>query len=285
MADGYEISSSESNPNHKYMTTCDSFIEDVENGFITNSIQNVLTESEQDQCSSENASISDDLKYENIERYTHFEPQEGRPILNTSMIRFTNQTKGRSPLTVVSNQNAVQYTAQKKNLPTISTDETFFYYQRKVPQTGTGIDHFARLSYEMILSIFQWLPKKALLRCSLVSKRFNTAATDETLWGRLDLAGRNLNVGALGRILRRGVVVIRLSQTKVSKFCWHNFYRNACRSWFIGFDCFMSCFINFPLGPLNSRKSWPVHRICMGCESVHWKLYIAYGTTFLVVFH
>lgn len=173
MADEHEISSTEPSQTHKYMTTCESFIQDVENGFITNSIQGVLTEVvpyEHDQCSSKNVSTSDDQKCENIELYTHFEPQEGRPILNTSMIRFTNQ-KGRSPLTAVGNQNSVQYNlAQKKVLPTISSDETFYYYQRRTPHVGTGVDHFSRLSYEMILSVFQWLPKKALLRCGLVCK-------------------------------------------------------------------------------------------------------------------
>ncbi|KAG4065758.1 hypothetical protein HA402_012436 [Bradysia odoriphaga] len=214
MADG--IPSLESTQTHKYVTTCESFIEEVANGFITNSIQNVLTESELDQCSSKNT--PDDSKCENIELYTHFEPQEGRPILNTSMIRFTNQIqpKGRSPLTAVGNQNSVPHTSQKKHLPTISSDESFYYYQRKVPQVTSGVDHFARLSYEVILSVFQWLPKKALLRCALVSKRFNEAASDESLWGRLDLAGRNLNVGAVGRVLRRGCVVVRLAQTKIA---------------------------------------------------------------------
>lgn len=226
MADGYEIPSSESISTHKYATNCESFIEEVANGFITNSIQNVLTEPEQDQCSSNNTSIPDDPKCESIELYTHFEPQEGRPILNTSMMRFTNQSKGRSPLTAVGNQNCVQHTSQKKHLPTISTDEAFYFYQRKVPQIGTGIDHFGKLSYEMVLSVFQWLPKKALLRCGLVSKRFNVAASDESLWGRLDLAGRNLNVGALGRIFRRGVVVIRLAQTKVSNNKTHSVQQN-----------------------------------------------------------
>lgn len=219
MADGYEMPSTESTQTHKYVTTCESFIEEVENGFITNSIQNVLTTSELDPCpSSKNTPIPDDTKCENIELYTHFEPQEGRPILNTSMIRFANQqsqAKGRSPLTAVGNQNSVQYMSQKKHLPTISSDESFYYYQRKVPHVSSGVDHFAQLSYEMILSVFQWLPKKALLRCALVSKRFNVASMDESLWGRLDLSGRNLNVGAMGRVLRRGCVVVRLAQTKV----------------------------------------------------------------------
>lgn len=218
MADEHEIPSAESIQSHKYATSCESFIQDVENGFITNSIQTVLTEAVpyDDQCSSENISTSDDLKCEKIELYTNFEPQEGRPILNTSMIRFASQQKGRSPLTAVGNQNSVQHNlSQKKSLPTISSDESFYYYQRKVPHVANGVDHFSRLSDEVILSIFQWLPKKALLRCSLVCKQFRKLAQDESLWGRLDLAGRNLNVGALGRILSRGVVVIRLAQTKV----------------------------------------------------------------------
>lgn len=228
MADEHEITSTEpiqqSIQSHKYVTSCESFIQDVENGFITNSIQNVLTEAVpyDDPCSSENISTSDDSKCENIELYTNFEPQEGRPILNTSMIRFANQNqqKGRSPLTAVGNQNSIQNNlSQKKCLPTISSDESFYYYQRKVPHVATGIDHFSRLPDEVILSIFQWLPKKALLRCSSVCSNFRKLAQDESLWGRLDLAARNLNVGALGRILSRGVVVIRLAQTKV----WHFF--------------------------------------------------------------
>lgn len=218
MADGYELSATDSMHAHKYVTACESFIEEVQNGFITNSIQNVLAESELDQCASKHSPTPDDTKCENIELYTHFEPQEGRPILNTSMIRFTNQnqSKGRSPLTAVGNQNSVQHSSQKKHLPTISSDESFYYYQRKVPHVSSGIDHFSRLSYEMILSVFQWLPKKTLLRCALVSKQFNVAASDELLWGRLDLAGRNLNVGAMGRVLRRGCVVVRLAQTKIA---------------------------------------------------------------------
>lgn len=77
------------------------------------------------------------------------------------------------------------------------------------------LDNFSRLSDEMILSVFKWLPKKALIRCSLVSHRFDRLSQDESLWTRLDLAGKVLQPHALGRILMRGVVILRLAQCKV----------------------------------------------------------------------
>ncbi|KAJ6635588.1 S-phase kinase-associated protein 2 [Pseudolycoriella hygida] len=212
MSEGCETFSAETV--HKFATTCDIICEQVENGFITKSIQNVLSEQDEGHCSTK--SIAADSTCENIELYTHFEPQEGRPILNTSMIRYATQPKVRSPLTAVCIQNSLQPNAQKKSLPTVLSDETSFNYQRRPHYVGSGIDHFARLSYEMILAVFQWLPKKTLLRCSLVSKTFNQVACDESLWGRMDLGGKHLNRGGLGKILRRGVVVLRLSQTKIS---------------------------------------------------------------------
>lgn len=68
----------------------------------------------------------------------------------------------------------------------------------------------------MILSIFQWLPKKTLMRCSLVNHRFNRVSQDESLWTRLDLAGKVLQPYALGRVVHRGLVILRLAQCKVT---------------------------------------------------------------------
>lgn len=70
----------------------------------------------------------------------------------------------------------------------------------------------------MILSIFQWLPKKTLLRCCLVNHRFSRVSQDESLWVRLDLASKVLQPYALGRVLRRGVVILRLAQSKVINY-------------------------------------------------------------------
>lgn len=67
----------------------------------------------------------------------------------------------------------------------------------------------------MLLSVFKWLPKKALIRCCLVSRRFNNVAQDESLWGRLDMSCKQIRPGAFANILSRGVVIFRLAQSKV----------------------------------------------------------------------
>lgn len=68
----------------------------------------------------------------------------------------------------------------------------------------------------MVLAVFQHLPKKALFRCSLVCRRFYNVVSDESLWQRLELGNRTLRAGGLGRILVRGVVILRLAQSKIT---------------------------------------------------------------------
>lgn len=141
----------------------------------------------------------------------------------------SNSHKGRSPLANVSNQapgntNLPQVVpVQNGNSDTnlrkyisILNDERFFLYRRRSTKQIFGEDQFAKLSDEMILQIFRWLPKKALMRCSQVSKRFNQVSIDETLWTRLDLSCRSLREGALGRVISRGTVILRLAQAHVS---------------------------------------------------------------------
>lgn len=152
----------------------------------------------------------------------------GRPIRNTSMKKINKQEsdsatkhKHRSPLATVSNNNNINSQNQlaidsvKKQTLNLC-DESFFMYQKQDPRIYTGEDNFARLSDEMILSIFKWLPKKALMRCGLVNQRFNRVAQDESLWTRLDLASKTIQPFAMGRILSRGVIIMRLAQCKVS---------------------------------------------------------------------
>lgn len=67
----------------------------------------------------------------------------------------------------------------------------------------------------MLLSVFKWLPKKALIRCCLVNRRFNNVAQDESLWGRLDMSCKQIRPGAFANILSRGVIIFRLAQSKV----------------------------------------------------------------------
>lgn len=157
---------------------------------------------------------------------------EGRAIRNTSLKKYAKNDsgsaqkyKGRSPLANVTcnsssniNNNCSIYNSDAKKTSQIgAVTDNFFMYQKNDPRCYSGEDLFSRLSDEMILSVLKWLPKKTLIRCSLVNQRFNRVAQDESLWTRLDLASKTLQPFALGRILRRGVVILRLAQCKISE--------------------------------------------------------------------
>lgn len=74
---------------------------------------------------------------------------------------------------------------------------------------------FNCLSDEIILMIFRWLSKKNLIRCALVCKRWHRLTSDETLWSRLDGSTKVLESGALGNILSRQVIILKLTQSEV----------------------------------------------------------------------
>lgn len=74
-------------------------------------------------------------------------------------------------------------------------------------------DPFNQLSDEMVLQVLKWLPKKTLLRCALINRRFSRLVNDESLWTRLDLGSKILNDGVLAVILARGAVILRLAQS------------------------------------------------------------------------
>lgn len=97
----------------------------------------------------------------------------------------------------------------------VSTSEDFLTYKRDRPIFQPSVDHFSQLSDEMILHIFKWLPKKTLNRCCYVSTRFNSIVHTDILWTRLDLGGKNLKRGALGNVISRGVVILRLAQAEI----------------------------------------------------------------------
>ncbi|KAJ0169433.1 hypothetical protein K1T71_015020 [Dendrolimus kikuchii] len=82
-----------------------------------------------------------------------------------------------------------------------------------------GPDSFSALSDEMMLSIFRWLPKRTLAHSMLVCKRWYRVACDETLWQRLDLGNKTLNKDALGRILARKPIIVRLASSEIGE--WH----------------------------------------------------------------
>lgn len=81
----------------------------------------------------------------------------------------------------------------------------------------TAIDQFSRLSDEIVLHIFQYLPKKALTRLAQVNSRFSRITTDESLWVRMDLGNRSLLPAAPGKIFSRGLIICRLAQAKIPR--------------------------------------------------------------------
>ncbi|GAB0090993.1 S-phase kinase-associated protein 2 [Sergentomyia squamirostris] len=111
------------------------------------------------------------------------------------------------------------------------SNENFYLYRKRQDSSSCGelvqskgivpgvkvffSDYFSKLSDEIILQIFKWLPKKTLMKCSLVNRRFLRLTQDDTLWARMDLAGRSFRTEAIGRIITRGVIVLRLAQTKI----------------------------------------------------------------------
>lgn len=130
----------------------------------------------------------------------------------------------RSPLAAIGNaQPPKEADAPKANAAeaAAAAADDFFLYQKRDPRLYTGDDNFARLSDEMLLSVFKWLPKKALIRCSTVNRRFYRVTQDESLWPRLDMTGKTIQPHALYRILSRGVIILRLAQSTVgSGRCW-----------------------------------------------------------------
>ncbi|XP_038221394.1 S-phase kinase-associated protein 2-like isoform X2 [Zerene cesonia] len=90
---------------------------------------------------------------------------------------------------------------------------------RKEKFEPNGADTFTLLSDEMILSVFKWLPKRTLAHCMTVCKRWYRVACDETLWQRLDLGNKTLAKDALGRILCRKPIILRLASSEIGD--WH----------------------------------------------------------------
>ncbi|GJQ76002.1 putative S-phase kinase-associated protein [Trypoxylus dichotomus] len=80
----------------------------------------------------------------------------------------------------------------------------------------TPINHFEDLSDEMVLHIFHFLPKRMLSTAALVCKRWHRLTQDESLWSRMDLGGHQLQPGALGQIISRQVMILRLAQAEIA---------------------------------------------------------------------
>ncbi|KAH9523499.1 F-box protein of unknown function [Bulinus truncatus] len=89
------------------------------------------------------------------------------------------------------------------------------YLRRGDDEEYRGFDRFARVSDEILLRIFHYLPRHMMCTCALVCRRWARIVCDVSLWRRMDMAGRPLKVGVLKILLERGVEVLRLNRSEV----------------------------------------------------------------------
>ncbi|XP_022918162.1 S-phase kinase-associated protein 2 [Onthophagus taurus] len=78
------------------------------------------------------------------------------------------------------------------------------------------INYFEDISDEVMLHIFHFLPKRFLSTAALVCKRWHRLSEDESLWARMDLGSKQLQAGAMGHIMSRQALVLRLAQAEIS---------------------------------------------------------------------
>ncbi|KDR21087.1 S-phase kinase-associated protein 2 isoform X2 [Zootermopsis nevadensis] len=146
---------------------------------------------------------------------------DGQKVLKNSVEQESETSSPICESVMVSNDNEsspqpVQQDKSVDHRKSNELSEDFFLYRRKQPVLPKGEDVFLKLSDEMVLMIFRWLPKNMLVRCSLVCKRWQRIAYDEVLWTRMDLGSRTLNSGSLGHVLTRGTTILRLAQAEIS---------------------------------------------------------------------
>lgn len=168
-----------------------------------------VEESCEDSASKEN---SKNLKWEKL-----------KPVnckIRNSKIIYQNETtviddsKGEKNL----NKNKIEQVRKSKIDRKNQEEDDGDFFLRRIPKVEViaGNDHFKKLSDEVILSILRWLPKKALVSCAMVCKRFYRLAYDEALWARMDLGGKILPPKSVGYIVSRGFRILRLAQSEVS---------------------------------------------------------------------
>ncbi|NXW58777.1 SKP2 protein, partial [Eurystomus gularis] len=95
-------------------------------------------------------------------------------------------------------------------------EKDFFILRRPrlVREAESGVSWDA-LPDELLLTVFVYLPLRDLLKVSLICKRWHCLAFDESLWQTLDLTGRNLPPGVIGRLLPAGVTVFRCPRSSI----------------------------------------------------------------------
>jgi len=74
---------------------------------------------------------------------------------------------------------------------------------------------FDALSDEMILKILSFLNRGSVVSLARTCQRLKAICYDETLWTRIDFAGKWLEPGVVGAVVSRGTQVLRMAKTRI----------------------------------------------------------------------
>nr|XP_049695803.1 S-phase kinase-associated protein 2-like [Helicoverpa armigera] len=148
-------------------------------------------------------------------------PRKAHPDAGPSRVKSPRSSEKQTPL-----KPTDQQTLETTLLDSYVTDSETPLAQHDASHgshRSTGTESkgvcFHALSDEVILGVFRWLPKRTLAHCMLVCKRWNRIACDETLWQRLELGNKTLARDAVGRILARKPIIVRLASSEIGE--WH----------------------------------------------------------------
>ncbi|XP_040276904.1 S-phase kinase-associated protein 2 [Bufo bufo] len=112
----------------------------------------------------------------------------------------------------------MQMTPPQKRQKQKGKDDGFFIARRprssRISQPGISWDS---LPDELLLGIFSYLHLTDLLRASGVCKRWNRLSCDESLWHSVDLTGKHLQSGVLGKLLPLGLIALRCPRSCIGE--------------------------------------------------------------------
>ncbi|GFQ67652.1 s-phase kinase-associated protein 2 [Trichonephila clavata] len=106
--------------------------------------------------------------------------------------------------------------------------DDFILFRKQKHFHSSGINHFAKITDEIILYIFQMLPKPTLLQCAAVCKRWRDLSYDETLWKRYDFGKKIIKPCVLEHLMLKGITILRLAMSDIkSPVFSENFLRDS----------------------------------------------------------
>ncbi|XP_053313933.1 S-phase kinase-associated protein 2 isoform X2 [Spea bombifrons] len=112
----------------------------------------------------------------------------------------------------------VKATPPQKKRRLKERDDGFFIARRpRIARASNPGISWDTLPDELLLGIFSYLHLTDLVRVSRVCKRWNRLSCDESLWYSLDLCGKHLADGVVGKLLSLGVVVFRCPRSCIGE--------------------------------------------------------------------